>query len=51
VDLETGSGGINTDFAVRLTRFERRHIVGKVGEGRGRIKIESGSGQVRLLRG
>lgn len=51
VDLETGSGGINTDFAVRLTRFERRHIVGKIGEGRGRIKIESGSGQVRLLRG
>src|SRR5947209_2292969 len=51
VDIETGSGGIDTDFAVQVTRFEQRHMVGRIGNGRGRIRIESGSGQVRLLRG
>ena len=51
VDIETGSGGIDTDFSVQITRFEQHHIVGRIGDGRGRIKIEAGSGQVRLLRG
>jgi hypothetical protein len=51
VDIETGSGGIDTDFAVQVTRFEQRHMVGRIGDGRGRIRIESGSGQVRLLKG
>lgn len=51
VDIETGSGGIDTDFAVQVTRFERRHMVGRIGDGRGRIRIESGSGTVRLLKG
>lgn len=51
VDIETGSGGIDTDFAVQVTRFEQRHMVGRIGDGRGRIRIESGSGHVRLLRG
>jgi lia operon protein LiaG len=51
VDIETGSGGIDTDFAVQVTRFEQRHMVGRIGNGRGRIRIESGSGDVRLLKG
>ena len=51
VDIETGSGGIDTDFAVQVTRFEQRHMVGRIGNGRGRIRIESGSGQVHLLKG
>ena len=51
IDVETGSGGIDTDFAVQLTRFERSHMIGKIGDGRGRIRIESGSGHVRLLKG
>jgi hypothetical protein len=51
VDIETGSGGIDTDFDIRVTRFERRHMVGRIGDGRGSIRIESGSGQVRLLKG
>jgi hypothetical protein len=36
---------------VQVTRFEQRHMVGKIGDGRGRIRIESGSGHVRLLKG
>lgn len=51
VDLETGSGGIDTDFSVQVTKFEQHHIVGRIGDGRGQIKVESGSGAVRLLRG
>lgn len=51
IDVETGSGAIDTDFAVQLTRFERRHMIGKIGDGRGRIRIEAGSGHVRLLKG
>ena len=51
VDVETGSGAIDTDFAVQVTRFEQRHMVGRIGTGRGRIRIESGSGHVRLLKG
>lgn len=51
VDIETGSGGIDTDFAVQVTRFERRHMTGRIGNGRGQIRIESGSGSVRLLKG
>ncbi|MFL5605445.1 MAG: DUF4097 family beta strand repeat-containing protein [Gemmatimonadaceae bacterium] len=50
VDIETGSGGIDTDFEVKVSRMERRALRGTVGDGRGRIKIESGSGNVRLLK-
>ncbi len=50
VDIETGSGGIESDFDVKLTHVERRALRGAIGTGKGRIKIESGSGSVRLLR-
>lgn len=50
VDIETGSGGIDSDFDVKLSRIERRALHGTIGTGKGRIKIESGSGSVRLLK-
>ena len=50
LDVETGSGGIDTDFEVRVQRMERRSLRGTVGDGRARVKIEAGSGTVRLLR-
>jgi DUF4097 and DUF4098 domain-containing protein YvlB len=50
VDIETGSGGIETDFEVKVSRMERHALRGNFGDGRGRIKIESGSGTVRLLK-
>lgn len=50
VDIETGGGGIDSDFAVATTRLERNHLRGQIGDGRGRIKIESGSGTVRLIK-
>jgi lia operon protein LiaG len=50
VDIETGSGGIESDFDVRVSRMERHALRGTVGDGRARIKIESGSGSIRLLK-
>jgi lia operon protein LiaG len=50
VDVETGSGGVDSDFDVKLTRIEKQALHGTIGSGKGRIKIEAGSGQVRLMR-
>jgi lia operon protein LiaG len=50
IDIETGSGGIDSDFAVQTRHIERNHLRGQIGDGRGRIKIESGSGRVRLVK-
>lgn len=50
VDIETGSGGIDSDFAVQTTRLSRDRLRGQIGDGKGRIKIESGSGSVRLIK-
>ena len=50
LDIETGSGGIDTDFEVKVQRMERHALRGTVGDGRGRVKIEAGSGTVRLLK-
>lgn len=50
VDIETTSGDIETDFQLQVTRHSRDHLVGRIGDGRGRIAIETGSGDVRLLK-
>jgi lia operon protein LiaG len=51
VDIETSRGGIDSDFAVETNRFERNRVRGRIGDGKGRIRIESGSGPVRLIKG
>lgn len=48
--IETGSGGINTDFPVMITRRARDELHGTIGDGRGTIEIDTGSGSVRLLK-
>jgi hypothetical protein len=50
IELDTGSGGIDLDFAVELSRMERTHVEGRIGDGNGRIQIDTGSGSIRLLR-
>lgn len=50
LDVETGSGGIETEMPITVTRRERRHLVGSIGDGKGRIVIDAGSGGIRLLR-
>jgi hypothetical protein len=46
--VETGSGRITTDFAVKTTRVQRDELRGTIGDGSSRIRVESGSGSVRL---
>lgn len=48
LDAETGSGPINVDLPIRLTRSERRHIRGSLGDGEGRIHLDTGSGGIRI---
>jgi hypothetical protein len=50
VEIETSSGEIETDFPIQVTRHARDHVVGRIGQGAGRVAIETGSGDVRLLR-
>jgi len=48
--IETGSGGIDVDVPVTVTRQGRGTFTGRLGDGRGRIEIDAGSGGVRLRR-
>ncbi|HEU4995943.1 MAG TPA: DUF4097 family beta strand repeat-containing protein [Gemmatimonadaceae bacterium] len=50
LDVETGSGGFQTDFEISTRRFSRSHVQGRIGDGKGQIRIEAGSGSVRLLK-
>jgi lia operon protein LiaG len=51
VDIESSSGDIETDFSVLVTRHARDHMTGTIGDGRGKIAIETGSGGIKLLKG
>jgi lia operon protein LiaG len=48
--IETGSGDIETDFPVSVLRTEDDQLVGTIGNGAGTINIDTGSGDVRLLK-
>ncbi len=50
VDVETGSGGFQTDFEITTRRVSHNHVEGRIGDGHGQIHIETGSGSVRLLK-
>lgn len=50
LDVDTGSGGIETEVPITVTRREHDHLAGTIGDGRGRIVIDGGSGKVRLLK-
>jgi lia operon protein LiaG len=50
LDIETSSGEIDSDFDVAVTRREDDHLVGRIGSGAGRISVDTGSGDVRLVR-
>jgi len=48
VDIEAGSGGIDLGVPVTVTRWDRDHVIGTIGDGQGTIRIDAGSGGVRL---
>jgi lia operon protein LiaG len=51
VDLDTGSGDIDLGgLTLQVRRIERDHVTGTLGDGKGRLSVETGSGNVRLQR-
>jgi DUF4097 and DUF4098 domain-containing protein YvlB len=50
VDIETSSGEIDLAFPIDVRRVERDRIQGRIGDGAGRISVETGSGDIRLIR-
>jgi len=50
LDVDTGSGGVESDVPITVRRRSRTHLTGTIGDGSGRIRIDSGSGTVRIKR-
>jgi hypothetical protein len=50
VELETGSGSIQSDYAMTMTSKDHGYLRGTIGDGRGRIKVDTGSGGLSLRR-
>jgi lia operon protein LiaG len=48
IDVETSSGEVDTDVAITVTRRSESRLVGRIGDGQGRMTIETGSGNVTL---
>jgi hypothetical protein len=49
IDLDTGGGGIDVDFPVEVQSVRRDMMRGRIGDGRGEIEIDTGSGSIRLI--
>ncbi len=50
LEIETGSGGIDIDFPVEARRFGSDHVSGRIGDGQGTLRVDTGSGSVRILK-
>lgn len=48
IEIDVGSGGINVNVPIEYERKTRSYVRGTVGDGMGRIYIDTGSGSVRI---
>ena len=48
LDIDAGSGGVKSEMQIQVTQYESDRLVGTIGDGKGTIKIEGGSGSVLL---
>lgn len=48
LSVETGSGGIETNLTLETSVRKHDELVGRIGDGRGRLTIETGSGTVSI---
>ena len=51
VEIDTGSGGIDMDVALEVRTVRRNYLRGVLGDGQGTIRVDTGSGRVRLTSG
>ena len=50
VEIDSGSGGVDVeDLSVEVLSVQRDHVRGRIGDGEGRIAIDTGAGRVRLV--
>jgi len=50
IELESGSGEFEVGFPMQLLRKDEDSLTGRIGEGKGRISIETGSGDIRIAK-
>jgi lia operon protein LiaG len=50
VTIESGRRGLDVDFPMTITRRNEDYVRGTIGDGKGEIRIDTGSGGVRLRR-
>jgi hypothetical protein len=50
IEFETGSGHIESDYTMTVESKDHGYLRGTIGDGRGRIRVDTGSGGVRLRR-
>lgn len=48
VDIDSGSGSIESELPLQIRRREHDRLIGQIGDGRGRIEVDGGSGTIRL---
>lgn len=46
VDVDAGSGGVDTEVPMTITHKSRSELTGQIGDGKGRIRVDAGSGRV-----
>jgi len=48
VEVDTGSGGIHTGLPIQVLEIDEDRLRGTIGDGSGRLRIDTGSGDVRI---
>ena len=51
VELDTGSGRIDVGLPMELRTARRDYVRGRVGDGNGRLSVDTGSGSIRIIPG
>ena len=50
IELDTSSGDIHSDFKVMVEEMDDDYLRGRIGEGGGSLAVDTGSGDIRLLK-
>jgi len=51
VHMETGSGSIETSVPMEIRKRDKNELSGTIGDGRGKVSLETGSGTIALRSG